>query len=36
LTVDAVDSVTQAHFTASNSSPRTAATLLPAPANGRN
>lgn len=36
VTVDAVDSVTQAHFTASNSSPRTAATQVPAPANGRN
>jgi sulfur-oxidizing protein SoxY len=35
VTVDAVDSVTQAHFTASTSSPRTAATELPAPANGR-
>ena len=34
LTVDAVDSVTQAHFTASNSSPRTAATQVLAPANG--
>ncbi len=36
VTVDAVDSVTQAHFTASTSSPRTAATEVPAPANGRN
>jgi sulfur-oxidizing protein SoxY len=36
VTVDAVDSVTQAHFTASTSSPRTAATQAPAPANGRN
>lgn len=36
VTVDAVDSVTQAHFTASSSSPRTAATEVPAPANGRN
>jgi sulfur-oxidizing protein SoxY len=36
VTVDAVDSVTQAHFTASNSSPRTAAAQVPAPANGRN
>jgi len=36
LTVDAVDSVTQAHFTASNSSPRTAGSQVPAPANGRN
>jgi sulfur-oxidizing protein SoxY len=35
VTVDAVDSVTQAHFTASTSSPRTAATELPTPANGR-
>jgi sulfur-oxidizing protein SoxY len=35
VTVDAVDSVTQAHFTASTSSPRTAATELAAPANGR-
>jgi sulfur-oxidizing protein SoxY len=35
VTVEAVDSVTQAHFTASTSSPRTAATELPAPANGR-
>jgi sulfur-oxidizing protein SoxY len=38
VTVDAVDSVTQAHFTASTASipsPRTAATELPAPANGR-
>jgi sulfur-oxidizing protein SoxY len=35
VTVDALDSVTQAHFTASTSSPRTAATELPAPANGR-
>jgi hypothetical protein len=34
--VDAVDSVTQAHFTASTSNPRTAATEVPAPANGRN
>ena len=29
VTVDAVDSVTQAHFTASTSSPRTAATEVP-------
>jgi sulfur-oxidizing protein SoxY len=36
LTVDAVDSVTQAHFTASNSSARTAGSQVPAPANGRN
>src|ERR1700678_625802 len=35
VTVDAVDSVTQAHFTAS-STPRTAAAQVPAPANGRN
>jgi sulfur-oxidizing protein SoxY len=35
VTVDAVDSVTQAHFTASTSSPRTAATERPAAANGR-
>jgi sulfur-oxidizing protein SoxY len=35
VTVDAVDSVTRAHFTASTQSPRTAATELPAPANGR-
>jgi sulfur-oxidizing protein SoxY len=35
VTVDAVDSVTHAHFTASSSSPRTAATELPAAANGR-
>jgi hypothetical protein len=36
VTVDAVDSVTQAHFTASTSAPRTAAMEVPAPANGRN
>jgi sulfur-oxidizing protein SoxY len=36
LTVDAVDSVTQAHFTASTSTARTAAMEIPAPANGRN
>jgi len=36
VTVDAVDSVTQAHFTANNSSPRSAAAQVPAPANGRN
>jgi sulfur-oxidizing protein SoxY len=35
LAVEAVDSVTQVHFTASTSSPRTAATELPAPPNGR-
>ena len=35
VTVDAVDSVTQAHFTAS-STPRTAAAQVLAPANGRN
>jgi sulfur-oxidizing protein SoxY len=36
LSVDAVDSVTQSHFTASNSSPRTAGSQVPAPANDRN
>jgi len=36
VTVDAVDSVTQAHFTASTASARTAAAQVPAPANGRN
>jgi sulfur-oxidizing protein SoxY len=36
VTVDAVDSVTQAHFTASTGGPRSAATLAPAAANDRN
>jgi sulfur-oxidizing protein SoxY len=36
VTVDAVDSVTQAHFTASNSSARTGVSQVLAPANGRN
>lgn len=36
LTVEAVDSVTQAHFIASTSSPRTAVTERPAPSDARN